>query len=226
VFSGRLQIPAVLGLTATATRAAQSTLQRALRVPSGSILRASVRRENLLLSASMGGNSGDRFIELERLLSHEPFKDLQSIIVYATTQAMCDSLAERLVAAGVKAIAYHAGKTAIQRTTAQDRFMKGNVRVVVATIAFGMGLDKKDVRAVIHYNVPRTVEHYVQEIGRAGRDGLPAFCHCFYHPEDAAKLDSLSHAEGIELTNVRELLQRIFCQARKSRWICSDSVGR
>ena len=78
---------------------------------------------------------------------------------------------------------YHAGMTAAQRRRVQKRFMSGELRVVVATIAFGMGLDKPDVRAIIHYNMPKTFEGYVQEIGRAGRDGLPAHCHVFLDPE-------------------------------------------
>lgn len=75
--------------------------------------------------------------------------------------------------------AYHAGKSPAERRRVQNQFMSGNLRVVVATVAFGMGLDKADVRSVIHFNLPRTFESFVQEIGRAGRDGLPAHCHIF-----------------------------------------------
>lgn len=78
---------------------------------------------------------------------------------------------------------YHAGLSAAQRRRVQKRFMTGQLRVVVATVAFGMGLDKPDVRAIIHYNLPRSFESYVQEIGRAGRDGLPSHCHVFLDPE-------------------------------------------
>ena len=78
---------------------------------------------------------------------------------------------------------YHAGLSAAQRRRVQKRFMTGQLRVVVATVAFGMGLDKPDVRAIIHYNMPRSFESYVQEIGRAGRDGLPSHCHVFLDPE-------------------------------------------
>ena len=74
---------------------------------------------------------------------------------------------------------YHAGLSAYQRRSVQSNFMAGKLRIVVATVAFGMGLDKSDVRAVIHYNMPKSFESFVQEIGRAGRDGLPAFCHVF-----------------------------------------------
>ena len=78
---------------------------------------------------------------------------------------------------------YHAGLSAAQRRRVQKRFMTGQLRIVVATVAFGMGLDKSDVRAIIHYNLPRSFESYVQEIGRAGRDGNPSHCHVFLDPE-------------------------------------------
>lgn len=78
---------------------------------------------------------------------------------------------------------YHAGLSAAQRRRVQKRFMTGQLRIVVATVAFGMGLDKSDVRAIIHYNLPRSFESYVQEIGRAGRDGRPSHCHVFLDPE-------------------------------------------
>ena len=78
---------------------------------------------------------------------------------------------------------YHAGLSAAQRKKVQKKFMAGELRIVVATVAFGMGLDKADVRAVIHYNMPKSFESYVQEIGRAGRDGLPSHCHVFIDPE-------------------------------------------
>lgn len=78
--------------------------------------------------------------------------------------------------------AYHAGMTAYKRKVVQKKFMSGEIKIVVATVAFGMGINKSDIRAVIHYNMPSTFEGYVQEIGRAGRDGLPAHCHLFLNP--------------------------------------------
>ena len=86
---------------------------------------------------------------------------------------------------------YHAGMTAAQRRRVQKRFMAGELRIVVATVAFGMGLDKSDVRAIIHYNMPKSFESYVQEIGRAGRDGLPSHCHVFLDPEVNTLFDYL-----------------------------------
>lgn len=162
----------------------------------------------------------------------------------------CNTLAQRLSFQGKKTLAYHAGLTPTQRMNAQNQFMKGKARIMVATIAFGMGLDKLDVRAVIHFNMPSmylsmlllcqdqstyflphiphfhatstsdsrltthdhtgTLEHYVQEIGRAGRDGLPAYCHSFYSTEDSIKMLSLSHSDGIEQSNAIGILQKVF----------------
>jgi ATP-dependent DNA helicase Q4 len=94
--------------------------------------------------------------------------------------------------------------------------MKEDLRIVVATIAFGMGLDKQNVRSVIHYNMPRTFENYVQEVGRAGRDGKDAFCHCFFSSSDAEKMQSLTHADGISEQTVRGIMDCVFLVPSKS----------
>ena len=147
------------------------------------------------------------------LLSREPFKSLGSIIIYCTRQQTTETLAQMLrtcmqswnqnetsdeshsktsATRGYKkkrakvvhaAECYHAGMAAAQRKSVQNKFMSGSLRIVVATVAFGMGLNKADVRAIIHYNLPKSFESFVQEIGRAGRDGDPAYCHVFIDVE-------------------------------------------
>ncbi len=203
----KLNVRAVLGLTATATKQTQSTIQKTLRVTARNTYRASIYRPNLLLHASI---DMDKIQSLEYILHTEPYKSMNSIIIYASTQLQCDVLTQRLIGYGKKAVSYHAGRTLLQRKAAQKQFMTSKVQIIVATIAFGMGLDKSDVRAVIHFNMPRTLEHYIQEVGRAGRDGKPSFGHCFYSEEDVLKISSLSHSEGIEKMNVKEILHRIF----------------
>jgi len=139
------------------------------------------------------------------LLGKKPFQDLDSIIIYCTRQQTTDTLAQMLRTcmqswdrngtsgesekgkgrAKIRHVAesYHAGMAAAQRRSVQNKFMSGSLRIVVATVAFGMGLNKADVRAIIHYNLPKSFESFVQEIGRAGRDGEPAYCHVFIDRE-------------------------------------------
>lgn len=99
------------------------------------------------------------------------------------------SKSSRSIDSSWQAECYHAGLSAAQRKKVQKKFMAGDIRIVVATVAFGMGLDKPDVRAVLHYNMPKSFESYVQEIGRAGRDGLPSHCHVFVDPEVRVDLE-------------------------------------
>lgn len=147
------------------------------------------------------------------MLGKEPFESLYSIIIYCTRQQTTDTVAQMLrtcmqswnqdkvpvesqsktaaTKGGYKrrpkvlhaAECYHAGMSAAQRRSVQNKFMSGSLRIVVATVAFGMGLNKADVRAIIHYNMPKSFESFVQEIGRAGRDGDPAYCHVFIDKE-------------------------------------------
>ncbi|XP_077207416.1 ATP-dependent DNA helicase Q4 isoform X2 [Paroedura picta] len=112
--------------------------------------------------------------------------------------------------------AYHAGMSAAERRRVQNHFMSGQLRVVVATVAFGMGLDKSDVRGVVHYNMPKNFESYVQEIGRAGRDGKPAHCHLFLHPEgeDLHELRRHIYADTVDYLAVKRLVQKVFPRCR------------
>eukprot|EP00058_Branchiostoma_floridae_P014375 XP_002599863.1 hypothetical protein BRAFLDRAFT_127645 [Branchiostoma floridae] len=111
---------------------------------------------------------------------------------------------------------YHAGKSAAQRRQIQKRFMSGELRIVVATVAFGMGLDKSDVRAIIHYNMPKSFENYVQEIGRAGRDGKPSHCHLFLNADgsDLCELRRHTYGNSVDRTTVKKLLRKVFPRCR------------
>jgi ATP-dependent DNA helicase Q4 len=108
------------------------------------------------------------------------------------------------------AASYHAGKDLKERKHIQNLFMQNKLRIIVATVSFGMGLDKSDVRAVIHFNLPRSVENYVQEIGRAGRDGKDAFCHLFLSQEDFYTIQSFAYSETVDHITVKKLLKKIF----------------
>ncbi|XP_006823889.1 ATP-dependent DNA helicase Q4-like, partial [Saccoglossus kowalevskii] len=114
---------------------------------------------------------------------------------------------------------YHAGKSSSERRRIQNQFMSGQLRIVAATVAFGMGLDKSDVRAIIHFNLPKTFESYVQEIGRAGRDGEPAQCHLFLDPEghDQRELRRFIYGNSVERNTVKKLVRKVFqkCKCRQ-----------
>ncbi|NWY08294.1 RECQ4 helicase, partial [Nothoprocta ornata] len=200
VLRERLGVRCFLGLTATATLATARDVAQHLGVPEGpaAAVRAPAVPPNLRLSVSM---DRDRDEALVSLLQGERFGG--SVIVYCTRREETARVAalvrtrlhgaarrgapapfsRRDAAPEALADAYHAGLPAAERRRVQRRFMRGELRVVVATVAFGMGLDKRDVRAVVHYNMPKSFESYVQEIGRAGRDGRPAHCHLFLDPE-------------------------------------------
>jgi len=178
----------VLALTATATPRVRSDIigQLALRDPLS--VRGSFFRPNLQLHAvKKGQGDGVR----EQILRLVRARRGDSGIVYCLSRKAADATAEFLAERGVHAAAYHAGMSAEQRAKVQDAFSRDDLDVVCATIAFGMGIDKSNVRFVIHRDMPRSVEGYYQEIGRAGRDGAPADCVLFYSWADVMSLDRL-----------------------------------
>ncbi|KFV77786.1 ATP-dependent DNA helicase Q4, partial [Struthio camelus australis] len=202
VLRDRLGVRCFLGLTATATLGTAQDVAQHLGIQEGEgiAVRSAAVPPNLHLSVS---TDRDRDQALISLLQGERFGCLDSIIVYCTRREETARIAAlirtclqgvvlREEARAKKSIrrplkwvadAYHAGLSAAERRRVQNNFMCGQLRVVVATVAFGMGLDKSDVRGIVHYNMPKNFESYVQEIGRAGRDGKPAHCHLFLDPE-------------------------------------------
>lgn len=163
---------------------------------------------------------------LVTLLQGDRFRTLDSVIIYCTRRKDTERVAallrtclsmvgdSRPRGCGPEAIAeaYHAGMSSQERRRVQQAFMRGHLRMVVATVAFGMGLDRPDVRAVLHLGLPPSFESYVQAIGRAGRDGKPAHCHLFMHPqgEDLWELRRHAHADSTDFLAVKRLVQRVF----------------
>ena len=172
-----------LAFTATATDRVRDDIVERLALRRPAIHIGSFNRPNLLYRVAHRGRSAETLIGWLRQRPDD------AGIVYVGSRAGADDLAQRLSAAGITAVPYHAGLDAATRARNQERFQRDAVRVVCATVAFGMGIDKSNVRFVVHYDVPRSIEGYYQETGRAGRDGLPAECLLFFSYGDVAKLE-------------------------------------
>lgn len=174
------EVPLV-ALTATATPAVKSDIVNQLNLTRGRVFVGSFNRPNLTYLVEPKPTGLGR---LQELLARHPD---QATIVYCFSRTDTERLAASLQQAGLSAKPYHAGLTPEERTAVHNAFMRDEISVVVATIAFGMGIDKPDIRLVVHYNLPKSLEGYYQEMGRAGRDGLPSECILLYAPGDVVK---------------------------------------
>jgi len=171
----------VIALTATATQKVREDIVRQLNLQKAKLFVSSFNRENLNISVI---EKKQAFVKLVNLISKYP---KESVIVYCHSRNETEEIAGNLKLNKISAKAYHAGLSPNDRKSAQELFIKDKVDVIVATIAFGMGIDKPDVRLVVHYTYPKTLEGYYQEIGRAGRDGLASDCVMFYTYADTRK---------------------------------------
>lgn len=171
----------VIALTATATRKVREDIVRQLAFSGHGSFTGSFDRPNLYYEMRAKDNAYYDIVDyIER---HKK----SSGIIYCHSRASAERVAEDLTADGIDALPYHAGLTTKERAHHQELFMNGGVRVITATIAFGMGIDKPDIRFVFHYDLPKNIEGYYQETGRAGRDGKPSDCILFYSPRDLMK---------------------------------------
>ncbi|HEX9046476.1 MAG TPA: ATP-dependent DNA helicase RecQ, partial [Verrucomicrobiae bacterium] len=171
----------MMALTATATERVREDIVRQLHLKEPARYVASFNRPNL--TYRVAAKSG----AYEQILSFIRSRPKESGIVYVQARKSAESMASKLSEDGVKALPYHAGLTADERSGNQEKFLRDEVRVICATIAFGMGINKPNVRFVIHYDLPKNIEGYYQETGRAGRDGLPGECLLLFSPGDRVK---------------------------------------
>lgn len=190
----QLKVERVLALTATATTAVAKDVRAAFDIAAEDEVHTGFYRPNLELNVLSTPVKDRNALLLNKMRSRSP----GATIIYVTLQRTAESVAEYLTQNGQKATAYHAGLKPDDRTAIQDHFMQSPNAVIVATIAFGMGIDKSDIRYVYHYNLPKGLESYSQEIGRAGRDGNPSVCEMLVCGEDAITLENFSYGDTPE----------------------------
>lgn len=204
--------PTVLALTVTATPDVIDDIRRQLRIPDAEVVHMGIDRPNLTLAVVKAEGEDAKRVEILRVVGEAEGTG----IIYTATVRAVKELTSFLQDQGIAAEMYHGQLRTALRTENQDRFMRGDLKVIVATNAFGLGIDKPDIRFVIHHHSPATIEAYYQEVGRAGRDGQPSRCTLLHDPSDKALhrfFQAGRYATGEELVNALHALKRLAGEA-------------
>jgi ATP-dependent DNA helicase RecQ len=207
-FARQFQAERILALTATATPRVLDDICAGFDIHPEHAVRTGFYRPNLLLR-STPVRVAERDGALLDVLQQQP---PGPTIVYVTLQRTAEQVAQRLEQSGLSARAYHAGMKDEERASVQDWFMASDTAIVVATIAFGMGIDKSNIRCVCHYNLPKSLENYAQEIGRAGRDDEPSICHALVCADDLTVLENFIYGDTPDAESVRALVDDLFAR--------------
>ena len=204
-YQKEFQIPQALLLTATATKQVREDMCRKFNIASERVTVTGFYRPNLFLQVTPTPETSKNQKLLDRLRENAK----ASTIVYVTLQKTAEDVARFLNVNQINAASYHAGMPADERENIQNLFMEGKLDCVAATIAFGMGIDKRDLRRVIHYDLPKSIENYSQEIGRSGRDGLPSFCEVLANRDNMTILENFVYGDTPERSSIYKLMEQI-----------------
>ncbi|XP_068326025.1 ATP-dependent DNA helicase Q-like 2 isoform X2 [Pyrus communis] len=203
----------VIALTATATQKVQSDLMEMLHIPRCVKFVSTVNRPNLFYMVREKSSVGKVVVDEIAEFIHHSYSDHESGIVYCFSRKECEQVAKELREKGISAHHYHADMDANARENVHKRWSNGKLQVIVGTVAFGMGINKPDVRFVIHHSLSKSMETYYQESGRAGRDGLPSQCLLYFRPGDVPRQSSMVFYENSGLQNLYDIVR--YCQSKR-----------